>query len=121
MSDTASYNAVKLSDIDAGTNVATAASPAAFILNDDGDVEALFIEDDFANAADDAVYGVINGRTTTTNDSGEKVYKLLDILMAQLLHTRQMTTAPILTDLQASLASMLSLWMPAARSPKSLL
>jgi hypothetical protein len=75
MSNTESFDVASLSDIDPGTAVATAASPAAFILNRDGDVVALFIEDDFADAADDAIYGVINSRKTTSNDDGKKVYK----------------------------------------------
>jgi len=72
--NTGDYDVVKLSDIDAGDVISTTASPAAYILNEDGDVAAMFISSAFADATDDAIYGVINGRTATTTD-GDAVYK----------------------------------------------
>jgi len=72
MDNTSSYDVATLDDIDANT---TFTSPTAYILNEDGDVVALFIEDDYANTEDDAIYGVINTRSTTKNDDGDKIYK----------------------------------------------
>jgi len=73
--DTTNYDVAGLDDIDAGDAIASTASPAAYILNEDGDVIAMFIAAGFANATDDAVYGVINSRKATTNDDGDSVYK----------------------------------------------
>ena len=72
--DSADFDVASLKDIDADTNVASATQPAFYILNDDGDVAALFISDEFADTESDAIYGVINGRTATTTD-GDDVYK----------------------------------------------
>ena len=58
-------------DLDPGAATGT----VAVILNGDGEVIALYIENDAARSYDDMIYGVINKRTTTKNSDGETVYK----------------------------------------------
>ena len=74
--DPADFDVSSLSDIDAGQNIYDyATAPAFYILNDDGDVAAMFISSDFADAADDDIYGVVNSRKSTKDDGGDTVYK----------------------------------------------
>ncbi|MDD4565832.1 MAG: hypothetical protein PHE79_10210, partial [Eubacteriales bacterium] len=69
------YDVVNIADIEKGSVLCyTATAPAYYILNEDGDVAALFVESALANVDDDAVYGVINSRTATSTD-GDDVYK----------------------------------------------
>ncbi len=50
-------------------------SAVKVIFNDDKDVIALYVDNDYASAKDDAIYGVINSRTTAKNGDGDTVYK----------------------------------------------
>jgi hypothetical protein len=68
---TDSYNTAKLADVDKGTM----ASPTSIIVNDDGDVVALFIYEGYASTDNDDIYGVINTRTVVKNSDGDEVYK----------------------------------------------
>ena len=71
---TSDYDVIKIADIDADTALANATYAAYYILNDDGDIAALFVEESLADVSEDAVYGVINKRATATTD-GDDVYK----------------------------------------------
>jgi hypothetical protein len=46
-----------------------------YILNDKNDVVAMYIEKGDATTVNDAIYGVINTKTTAKNADGDKVYK----------------------------------------------
>jgi len=75
ITNTGSYDVANIKDIDAGTVIANTASPGAFILDDDGNVEAIFVNKDLAKISSDAVYGVLNTRATAKDASGDAVYK----------------------------------------------
>ncbi len=70
MSDTGDYDVASLKDVENGTFT----SPVAVILNDDGDVAALFVEET-NTSGDDYVYAVINTKTTAKDSGGDKVSK----------------------------------------------
>ena len=63
----------KPSDLETGW-VATG-SAVTVIFNDDKDVVALYVSNDYADASDDAIYGVINKKTSAKDDDGDKVNK----------------------------------------------
>lgn len=70
MTDTGKYDVSSLKDVETGDLV----SPSAVILNDDGDVVALFVEET-NTSGDDYIYGVINEKKTAKDDGGEEVSK----------------------------------------------
>ena len=74
IANSADYDVIKIADIDSDTVLTTSTLAAYYILNDDGDIAALFVEETLADVCTDAVYGVINKRATATTD-GDDVYK----------------------------------------------
>ena len=75
IANTGSYDVGKIADMDADTTLGSAVSQGAFILNDDGDVTAIFVESSLANLANNDVYGVLNKRSSTKDADGDAVYK----------------------------------------------
>jgi len=73
IADPDDYDVASLSEVETGS-IASTTAPAFYIINEDGKIAALFLEEAYVDKEDDAVYGVFNGRTSTTTD-GDKVYK----------------------------------------------
>jgi len=68
---TDSYDVVKLSEVETGTITGA----AYFILNKDGKVTALFIEESNVDVDEDDEYGVFNTRRNVKNDDDKAVFK----------------------------------------------
>lgn len=68
---TDSYDVVKLSEVETGTITGT----TYFILNKDGKVAALFIEESNVDVDEDDEYGVFNTRRNVKNDDDKAVFK----------------------------------------------
>ncbi|HVI42209.1 MAG TPA: hypothetical protein VM577_16270, partial [Anaerovoracaceae bacterium] len=68
---TGDYDVSSLKAVESGT----LASPAAVILNDGGDVVALFIDESNTDSNDDYVYGVLNDNTVAKDAGGDEVDK----------------------------------------------
>ena len=68
---TDSYDVVKLSEVETGTITGA----AYFILNKDGKVAALFIEEGNVDVDEDYEYGVFNTRRNVKNDDDKAVFK----------------------------------------------
>ncbi|MGI6747098.1 MAG: S-layer homology domain-containing protein [Anaerovoracaceae bacterium] len=68
---TDSYDVVKLSEVETGTITGT----TYFILNKDGKVAALFIEEGNVDVDEDYEYGVFNTRRNVKNDDDKAVFK----------------------------------------------
>jgi len=68
---TNSYDVVKLSEVETGTITGT----TYFILNKDGKVAALFIEEGNVDVDEDYEYGVFNTRRNVKNDDDKAVFK----------------------------------------------
>jgi len=69
---TNSYDVVKLSEVETGTITGSA---TYFILNKDGKVAALFIEEGNVDVDEDYEYGVFNTRRNVKNDDDKAVFK----------------------------------------------
>ena len=63
MLDSGSYDVSSLDDLETGE----VAGDASIILNEDGDVVAIFL-DDYYTSGDDYIYGVINKKTSSKDD-----------------------------------------------------
>ena len=61
------YDVAALADVETGS-VSDTTSPAFYIINEDGKVAALLLESGYVDKEDDAIYGVINKRTSTNYD-----------------------------------------------------
>jgi len=72
MKDTGKYDTCSLKDVETGDLTGS----VAVILNEDGDVVALFIEEDNATG-DDYIYGVINEKKAAKDDGGDEVSKFI--------------------------------------------
>jgi len=70
---TGDYDVASLSEVKKGA-IATAASLAVVMYNDDGKVVALFIDESFVDVDEDDVYGVFNSRSNAKSGDDE-VYK----------------------------------------------
>jgi len=76
MYDTSEYDVTSLDSVESGD----LASPAAVILNDDGDVVALFIDEFNADSDDNYVYGVINDKSIAKDAGGDEVSKFKGLI-----------------------------------------
>jgi len=72
ITDTGSYDTSSLSSVENGI----LSSPSAIILNDDGDVVAILM-DEYNATGDDYVYGVINTKKSAKDDGGDTVSKFI--------------------------------------------
>jgi len=73
---TSEYDTAKLSEVKKGTITGA----AWFILNDDGKVAALFIEDDNVDLDTDYVYGVFNVKRNVKNSDGDPVFRFTGLI-----------------------------------------
>jgi hypothetical protein len=70
MTDTGNYDVCDLADVDTGT-----LSETTIILDDDGNISALFISEANADVNQDDIYGVFNKKYSTTDDDDDAVYR----------------------------------------------
>ncbi|HWQ78966.1 MAG TPA: S-layer homology domain-containing protein [Anaerovoracaceae bacterium] len=70
--DTGTYDIASLNDVETGKLT----SPSAVILNEDGDVVAVLV-DEYNTSGDDYIYGVINEKRTGKDDGGDEISRFV--------------------------------------------